>query len=164
MALVKGTDAYASVADADAALPYDARWAALADAEKEAYLRFATRLLDDHFVWSGFVRLEDQPLEWPRYSVLNRRGYVVDEDTVPQEIESATIEFARQLGLKDRTKDDVIETLGIVQAGGTNFSSLAASKVVPDAVFYLVPPSYYRQVRHRGRQSQGLWTAGVSRG
>ena len=158
MAITKGVDSYATLAEADVRVALNPRhvaaWSALSDADQEAYLKLATQILDDHFIWDGYVVQENQDREWPRDGVVNRRGYLIPRTTTPEEIGWAAIETARQMAEKDRTKDDAIETIGLASASGASFTGDGGHKVIPDSAWYLIPDSFWIEVRHRPKTSQ----------
>ena len=64
-------------------------------------------------------------------------------DIIPEELQEATAEYARQLLASDRAGDSDIETQGItsIKAGPVTltFKDSVYAKVVPDAVFNLIP-------------------------
>src|SRR5215831_14513681 len=99
---------YASVAFAD---QYDAdrpsngstnTWTDADGDEKSASLLWATKQLDIMFVWNGYVADPVQPLLWPRAGLLTRNHMRnLPFDSIPLEIQNATVELARQLRLED---------------------------------------------------------------
>lgn len=90
-------ESYLSVADADA---YHTRfgntsWTGTTP-EKEIALRRATQYIDATYGlrWQGQRVNSVQALDWPRYDVVTRDGYVLDSTTLPQALKDATAEMA----------------------------------------------------------------------
>ena len=126
--------------------PAGTTWSGATDEEKNAALLWATKLLDSLVDWSGWVVDDVQVLLWPRSGMVYPSGYAVDSDSIPTELQEATAEYARQLLAKNRAEDSDIETQGItsVKAGPVTltFKNSVFSKVVPDAVYHLIPRSW----------------------
>ena len=149
MAIEKGTDSYATVAEADAyhaGLPFNAAWAPLELPRKEQLLRLATRLIDENFEWYGSPVLISQPLAWPRFGLLTRQWQVVTGEEIPGLIVSATAEFALRLHTEDRTGEQVLEELQIRSASGTQFGDVQR-RVIPSAVRDIIPSEWVEHVR-----------------
>ncbi len=75
----------------------DDRGLTLASGDAEAALIRASQWLDSTYRsrFQGYrVRERAQALEWPRFSVYDASGFLVDSDSVPVEIVSATCEAA----------------------------------------------------------------------
>lgn len=104
-------DSYVTLADADsyhANRLHNATWIAASDSDKEAALKWATRLLDREN-WVGTRSTESQALRWPRLYVDDRDGYPIDSATIPQFLKNATSELAFLLIATDRTADSGTE-------------------------------------------------------
>ncbi len=118
-------------------------WAEASDEEKTAAILWATKLLDSLIDWNGYVVDDVQALLWPRVGMTYPSGYFVPQDVIPIQLQHATAEYARQLLVSDRVADSGIETQGItsIKAGPVSltFKDSVAAKVVPDAVFHLIP-------------------------
>ncbi len=150
-------NSYASIAEAqvymDTLVPSTLieTWDSAGEEDQGKALQMATRLLDTWFEWYGFVSSTDQALLWPRSGVIDRNGYEVPTDEVPQGIVDATSELARQLLAGDRTADSDIEAnkLKSLKAGPVEltFGGGVSSKPVPDAV--MVMASFYGTLRSR---------------
>lgn len=131
-------------------------WSAAITADKSAAILWATRLMDNMWEWVGYPTDAVQALLWPRGAMLKRNGWeYVDIHVVPLEIQRATAEYARQLLASDRAGDSNIETLGLksLQAGPVqlSFKDAVFAKVVPDAVFNMIPPLWgYPRARSNG--------------
>jgi len=107
-------NSYATVAEGD--LYHETRlhvteWTGATMVTKTAAIIWATRLLNDHFDWSGTITTETQALPWPRYSAYDTRGVLIEQTVVPQELKNATAELARLLIIADREAEP--ETAGI---------------------------------------------------
>lgn len=88
-------ESYLSVDDADTyhtAYGAPALWTAATTGEKETALRIATRYLDAAYQmrWKGKRTNETQRLAWPRSSVYDQDGYLIDDDDLPLALEDAT--------------------------------------------------------------------------
>ncbi|MGB0749058.1 MAG: DnaT-like ssDNA-binding protein [Magnetospiraceae bacterium] len=119
-------ESYVTLAEANIfwAARNDAVWADAGDLEKEAALRAATEYLDVAYVWKGVRVAVSQALAWPRYGVVDRDGFAVDYDAVPDAVRTALNHLAHAaLGedllpaedaasriKRQREKVDVIET------------------------------------------------------
>ena len=170
MALSKGTDTLALVAEADARIvafcPHDSTWAARSKAYKEGCLRAATRDVCDGFVWNGYRTVSDQPLDFPREYLFDRdQRRILDPDVIPAELTWAVIEQARQYASKDRQKDDAIETIGVKSVSGTAaFTGAGGRKVLGDKVWDLIPSHFYAAERRRPRPGQEVKVVDAFRG
>lgn len=92
-------DAYVSEAFVDAYdLDYvnDATWQAATSTVKERSIRQATQYLDAVYGtrWNGEKLVCTQSLDWPRCSVYDSDGCLLDSDSVPVGIERACAELA----------------------------------------------------------------------
>lgn len=97
---------YISVADADDYLSIKAEllsveWTGITTEFKEDYLMWATRLLDQRARWAGQKTVTASPLQWPRSWVCDRNGLSVDPNSVPSQVEAATVEIAYHLAVED---------------------------------------------------------------
>jgi hypothetical protein len=138
-------------------------WATATDDAKNQSILWATKLMDAVYQWVGYPTDAVQILLWPRGAMLKRNGWAyVDIHTIPVEIINATAEFAGQLLNADRASDSDIETQGILalHAGpvSLNFKSGVFAKVVPDAVYNLIPP-YWGFPRSRSAGMRDLQRA-----
>ena len=103
------SNSYASVADADtyhAGHLYATGWAQSETGKKEKALIMATRLLDQGVKWKGFAANDTQALQWPRHNVMDRAGFSINSNEMPQDLIDATAELARLLLASDRTAED----------------------------------------------------------
>jgi hypothetical protein len=141
-------NAYLTLAEADQYQvdrpPVGTTWAVASTDLKTAAILWATMLMDDAWVWSGYPTDAIQALLWPRGAMLKRNGWeYVDIHTIPIELKRATAEYARQLLVSDLAGNSDIETLGLtsVKAGPVSltFKDSVYAKPVPDTVFHLIP-------------------------
>lgn len=118
-------------------------WEDATSDEKNAAILFATEQLDMLYAWTGYVVNSTQALLWPRVGMWYPSRYTVPSDIIPIQLQRATAEFARQLLAADRTADSDVETQGIsslsVGPVSLSFKSTVKAKVIPDAVFNLLP-------------------------
>ena len=129
-------------------------WADASENNKIRALLWATQLMESLFIWNGYATTTTQALGWPRTGLLERIDVVLDSDTVPQEVKDAQSEYARQLLVSNRAQDNDIESQSIksIKAGSValEFDSGAAyNKVIPDAVYYIIPSLWFNSVRGR---------------
>jgi len=104
-------EAYISVADADtyhAAYTGSTSWTSSTPttAIKERVLRRGAQVLDNTYIlrWKGDRTNKTQSLDWPRDSVEDTDGFIVDSAIVPVEIQRANAELA----LREITETDGI--------------------------------------------------------
>lgn len=129
-------------------------WADASENNKIRALLWATNLMESLFDWSAYATTTTQKLGWPRTGLLERIDVSLDSDTVPQEVKNAQSEYARQLLVSNRAQDSDIESESIksIKAGSISLvfdSDAAYNKVVPDAVYFLIPPEWFTSVRGR---------------
>jgi len=99
-------NSYATLIEADAyhaTRLHNSAWTSATDPIKEAALIWATRTIDDNMFWQGVRSTEDQSLEWPRQSVVDEDGFVIDFDIVPVRVKNAQAEQAFLLIKSDPT-------------------------------------------------------------
>lgn len=70
-------------------------WAALTLGEKQTWLMFASRLIDQAVDWNGYKTVENSGLRWPREGACNCDGILIDKNTIPEEVKMSTVEVAR---------------------------------------------------------------------
>ncbi|MEW6658776.1 MAG: DnaT-like ssDNA-binding protein [Thermodesulfobacteriota bacterium] len=92
---VTGANSYVSVASATAYLNSKGltTWGTSTTTAKEVSLNQAT-LYMELLPWKGAKALQTYPLAWPRRGMLDRDGYSVLSDTIPQSVKYAQIELA----------------------------------------------------------------------
>jgi hypothetical protein len=94
-------NSYISVADADAYVDQfllvelsRETWLDLDQDDKARLLIQATRQLDWYFEWLGYPTINNQPLAWPRQAVWRTEYELIDSNSIPKEVEHATVEMA----------------------------------------------------------------------
>lgn len=96
--------------------------------------------------WTGAPATATQRLAWPRTGMYTRNGNLIASDVIPQELKDAESEFAGQLLKADSTLDNSVSVQGItsVRAGSVSvtFKDMIEAKVLPDAVYNLLPASW----------------------
>ena len=140
--------------------PYATVWEDAIDDERNRAIVTATRLLDQHIGWFGWVVNSVQARQWPRVGCITRGGaYPVLSTVVPEDVKRATAELARQLLASDRTADSDVETQGLTSltAGSVAMTFDQARvkvKVIPDAVASMI--DYLGTVKARTATSVSL--------
>jgi hypothetical protein len=124
-------------------------WSGATNDQKDAALLWATKLLDQNFEWNGYVVDSVQKLLWPRSGLMDVNDYTTLSWTaIPERIQFATAEFARQLLAADRAGDSDVETQGVtsLKAGSValTFKDNVRAKVVPDVVARMIPSAWGR--------------------
>ncbi len=145
---------------------YSDAWdATVDDAVKNKAIVMATRVLDYTFIarkelkigtdgkfyttsrgWAGLPSTDTQALAWPRIGMFDANGVAIDSTVIPQQLKDATAEFAGQLLSTDTTANNDVVNQGIKQlkAGPVElaFKDFFEVKVIPDAVMWLLVPSW----------------------
>lgn len=141
------TDAnsYATVAAADTYHEkhlYATTWTAASTANKEKALMMATRLLDAEFSWAGIKATEEQALEWPRYDMTERNGFLVDGDEIPAALVDAVAEFARHLLSADRTAETDDRGYSRIAVGpiALDVNPIDRKPIIPSVVVGMLAP------------------------
>jgi len=116
---LSNANSYLSVADADtyhANVTRSSDWTAATAASRENGLIVATQYLYIRFQgrWRGYRNTRSQALAWPRYSVEDDDGYVLDAASLPQKLQDACAEMALRVVLGDNLLGTVTETGEIV--------------------------------------------------
>jgi hypothetical protein len=145
MALVKGTNAYATVAEAGVyfADRLDiAAWVAASDGDKALALVTGTSILDDQ-PWTGTAISESQPLAFPRSgSYFDPRlgtNVVLSEGVVPNRIVIANIEMAHHLLNNDGLLDDTGRVVDL-SVGSIKLTAMSPPNLIPANVKRLIKP------------------------
>ncbi|HNY80769.1 MAG TPA: hypothetical protein PKO46_21015 [Sedimentisphaerales bacterium] len=125
-------NSYLSVADADtyhASVTQSSDWTAATQAAKENGLIVATQYLDIRFQgrWRGYRNTRSQALAWPRYSVEDDDGYVLDATALPQKLKDACAEMALRVVLGDHLLGAVTEP-GEVVSESVSVGPISESK------------------------------------
>ena len=145
-------NSYCSAAEADAYFEtrlHDSVWDTLDD--PEAALIWATRLLDERFVWAGTINSSSQALRWPRIGVYNDDGVEMDSATIPQWLKNATAELALKLAASDRTDDASSSGLRDMKVGPIEltFDKHYNIPTIPPSVIAMVASYGYLKTRRR---------------
>lgn len=121
---------------------YATAWAAATSDQKIATLVMATRMLNELVEWSGFKTTLEQALRWPRGGVIDRDGYSIDNDVIPQFLKDATAELARYLLSSDRqtTLDAAVTGIKSVKADTVEvvFDKMDRANAIPDSVMAMI--------------------------
>ena len=131
-------NSYATLAEADTfhvERLHNAEWTAASDATKEAALLWATKLLDVNMWWDGIQTTNTQALDWPRSGVIDKEGYSVDSDEIPDQLKDAQSEFAFLLIKSDRATASDPCGIRNFKSGSlsTEFDKTDRPSVVPDS-------------------------------
>jgi len=165
-------NSYVTLAEADAYMEtrlHSEAWAAYTPEQKSASVISATSWLDICFIWTGIPTTTTQRLGWPRTGMRTRNGQPIDPMELPFDLKKATCEFSFSLAAAQRTADNDAANQGIAEmeagpvrlkfvdkAGVITDISLAdaaiakdgpefayLSRIIPDAVRLIIPPSWY---------------------
>ena len=132
---------YATAAEADTYLAvepaYMATWAKVSADTKAAYLIAATRRLDA-LPWAGQKASATQAAEWPRADLTDANGDAVPSNTVPIQIEYATILLAAAIATDPTAFDS-----------STTDDDIQSERIGPKAV------TYFHRQRSRLEQQLG---------
>lgn len=151
----------------EARLPLTPPWVA---SGQEAALIMATRTLDAlaqpfktffpgnppyyriRRQWTGTPATTTQRLAWPRIGMYDANGNAIPSNVIPQALKDAESELAGQLLKGDRTLDNdaVVQGLSSIRAGSValSFREGIVPQVLPDAVWNLMPPSWFTDERY----------------
>jgi hypothetical protein len=150
MALVKGTNSYATVAEADTYFEDRvgfAEWDEADDEDKARYLVTASQLLDEKS-WAGYMVDEDQAMAWPRVGSYfdPRRGTSVafESDEIPTRVVTATYELARHLLINGDVLDSTSSAIDI-QVDSIKISKITSAPVIPSTINRLIRPLLMNQ-------------------
>ena len=113
-----GTTSNAYITEAEGDTYHEGRlnnseWTAGTQANKEASIIWATRVLDSMFEWKGSTSDSEQALDWPRIGVYNKKNQYLDSEAIPREVKDATAELAFQLIKQDRLVIDEPDSSGV---------------------------------------------------
>ena len=139
------SNSYANQADGDSyhyAHLYATDWTGATTANKEKALVMATRLIDDYFTFEGRKVDDQQALEWPRFDIYDRSGFLQNSDSIPTAVVNATCEMARWLLGEDRTAEEDTRGFTSIKAGSLALTVDAADRtaVMPDSVIKMLAP------------------------
>ena len=138
------------------------------NADREAALRWATKLIDTYYEFEGQrvkVGIAAQALSWPRWNAFDVDETELSSGEIPYRIEWATAELALELLTKDRSAEPGLLGLGFREA---KIGSIAV-KVDPNEVPDLIPDSINAILSPIGTPSaaasmgKGTYTARIKR-
>lgn len=98
--VVTNANALISIDDADQIMENygnSTDWSGASQDEKEYSIREATRFLDINYTWDGYKVDADQTTQWPRDSVYDEDGNLIDNDIVHQLVKEACTYLALQV-------------------------------------------------------------------
>ena len=139
------SNTYISQADADTYIEkhlYGTDFSGATSGNKDIALMMATRLIDNYFKFEGRKVNDTQILEFPRFDIYDRSGFLVQATTIPQALKDATAELAKWLLASDRTADAGGKGFANLQVGSLSMTPDTADKatVLPDVVKKLLAP------------------------
>jgi hypothetical protein len=139
MALTVGINSYISVADADAYFAdrlNNAVW--VTSTKKAEALIQATQIIDNR-KFRGLRAATSQNLAFPRFGVYFE-GVLLDSNTVPKAVITATCELAIWVLQSDMTAPDDLAGFGSVQLGPIKIETKSTTKSLPPIVSGLLRP------------------------
>jgi hypothetical protein len=145
MALIKGTNSYATTFEADAYFSDrvdNSAWVNAASQSKDQALVTATSLLDD-LSWTGSAISTTQPLAFPRAGFYfdPRIGISVnlDQSTVPDRVVRATKELALHLLNNPGLLSDTGSVINL-SAGSIRLDTIRTPSLIPLSVKQVIKP------------------------
>ena len=136
------SNSYITVAEADSyfeGMLHTNVWTGMTTAEKVASLVWATRLIDNLFIWYGAKETLEQKLDFPRVGIVSRDNavtigydYVVGDFILPEELKNAVCELAILLKSTDRTLES--DTKGIKSLGVGSIKLQFEGKEAPEEI------------------------------
>lgn len=138
-------NSYANEADGDSYHDghlYATDWTGATSGTKQAALVMATRLIDANFSFEGKAVTDTQALEFPRFDIVNRSGYLIDSSTIPSALIDATCEFARWLVQSDRTAEEGEKGFKSLKVGSLSLTPDPGDRkqTIPDVVSKMLAP------------------------
>lgn len=103
--------------------------------------------------WTGMIASDTQALSWGRIGMVDRYGRAIPTGEIPWDLKVAQAEVAGQLST-DRSLDNDIIVQGITKIKASSVElqfrddmDFSASYVIPQAVFDIIPASWYTEER-----------------
>jgi len=129
---LSNANSYLSVADADSYHTDhsgSSDWSGASEADKQKALRLATQYLDITYRgrWRGAKDSSTQALAWPRSYAVDDDGYLIDCDSLPQQLEDACAELALKVIEGDTLLEDFDEP-GTVRSESVKIGPIEESK------------------------------------
>lgn len=173
-------NSYQTLAEAtsyfDSRLPLPTAWGSLGSTASNRALIMATRVLDSllqprsvirdgYYVtqrqWTGTPATATQKLAWPRIGMYDANGNAIASTDIPSALKEAQAELAGQLLMSDTTLDNAVSVAGItsLSAGSVSlsFKDMIEQHVLPDAVWMLMPASWYTNELRTPANTVGLF-------
>ena len=112
--------------------------------DQAALLVTASKQLDWYVTWKGTKATSEQGMDWPRDGVVDELGNPIPNDIIPKAVKEAVAEYALSSFESDRTADDDLAGLAMVQAstlkvqtdGGGSTST--AKETIPDKIWKML--------------------------
>lgn len=121
---------------------YATAWTGATDANKDAALVWATRMLDEQIEWAGEKTTVEQALRWPRGGAYDRDGCGIEDDVIPTFLKNATAELARYLleGNRPGTLDSSMSGVESVKVGTVEvkFDKMDRIATLPESVMAMI--------------------------
>lgn len=110
--------------------------------DNEKALIWTTSIFDEMMTWKGYKTTEDQALRFPRSGIIDKDGYAIDEDTIPEILERATAEQALVLMTSNKFALPSILGQGIKEAKlgpmSVKVGGMQVEEVIPQNVLSLL--------------------------
>lgn len=121
---------------------YASDWTDASTASKTTALVWATRLLNEQFVWTGVQTTTTQALRWPRVGIYDQDRNLFDKDLIPQFLINATAEYARYLLAADQTATPGTKGIKSLVAGDLElvFDKYDRAPTIPNSVYSMLKP------------------------
>lgn len=112
--------------------------------DQSALLITASQQLDWYVKWKGTKATSEQGMDWPRNGVSDELGKPIPNDVIPKAVKQAVAELAMSSFDGDRTADDDLAGLAMVQAstlkvqtdGGGSTST--AKDAIPEKIWKIL--------------------------
>ena len=140
---------------------YTEAWDTASPQDQATSLIWATRLLDEQVLWTGYPTTDTQALAWPRTGVVDCQGRTVDSLSIPLDLQRATATYAMAL-LADTSggsTDIPVGTVKRTQLGDTSVEYFQpGSTQTPQSTSPVthVPPEVRQMLACYGRVARGL--------
>jgi len=72
-------------------------WTMALQEDKEDAIRQATQYIDLNYIWKFIKYSDTQALEWPKRYVVDKNGFAIDSNIIPQQIKNACAFLALQV-------------------------------------------------------------------
>ena len=153
---IANANSFASILTIDAYVltnPHDSTWTALTDAQKNGYAVWSCRVLNEQILWDGWIVDSDQALPLPRSGMVDREGYTIDNNVIPDEVVNAQCELARLLAVEDRTADNGLLGFKEISVGSIKLVADKADRPI------VLAPSVFNMIKHLGTKSVSKGTS-----